>query len=423
MEQLQQAIALVEQGNVEQGMGELNRLEKTSDDQTKYDIALIYYDWGLMDKTKAIIEQLILNYPDEAELEIFMAEVLVELGDEDEAIEYLLDIDPANDSYPRALLLLADLYQAQGLEEVAEKKIKEAKRLKPNEPIITLALAEFYLSHGHVKKSIPLYESLLEVQDELSGYHIPLKLAEAYSTSGMWQESLPFYEAGLKDTTDFDALNRYGYTLFKLEKYERAIETYEKLKSLDYEYATVYLQLASAYEAIENRREALNQLEQGMKVDEFNAELFSKAGTIALKVNDEDKAEKYLRNALVLDPSSHDAVVALCALFRRQDRPEDIIELIASLKELGENQQEFEWELGFAKNKLEMYSEALKHYENAYNVLNNNLEFLEEYGEFLQEEGNLQKALAIFEEAINLQDDTAHLQERIQELTERLQSW
>jgi tetratricopeptide (TPR) repeat protein len=421
--ELQHAIALVEQGKVEEGMEALKRMEESADDQIKYDIALIYFDWGLMDKTKVIIEKLLMNYPDEAELEIFMAEVLVEMGEEDEAIEYLLDIGDENESYPRALLLLADLYQAQGLEEVAEQKLKEAKRLKPNEPIITLALAEFYLAHGQVKKSIPLYESLLQVEVDLSGYHISLKLAEAYSTSGMWQEALPYYEAGLKDYTDFDALNRYGFTLFKLEKYERAIETYEKLKALDYEYATVYLQLAAAYEAVENRAEALNQLEQGMKVDEFNAELFTKAGTIALKENEEAKAEKYLRNALVLDPSSHDAVVALCALFRRQERPEDVIELITSLKELGENNQEFDWELGFAKNKLEMYSEALKHYENAYNVLNNNLEFLEEYGQFLQEEGNLQKALAIYEEATLLQGDTSQLQERIQELNERLQSW
>ncbi|OZM57280.1 hypothetical protein CIB95_07395 [Lottiidibacillus patelloidae] len=423
MEQLQDAVALVEQGKVEEGMQKIDQIALHCDDQTKYDIALLYYDWGIMDKTKELVEQLFLNYPDEAELQIFMAEVLVELGEEDEAIDYLLEISTENESYPRALLLLADLYQAQGLEEVAEQKLKEAKRVKPNEPIITLALAEFYLSHGHVKKSIPLYESLLENKKELSSYHIPLKLAEAYSASAMWLEALPYYEEGLDDYTDFDALNRYGFTLFKLEKYERAIEIYEKLKSLDYEYATVYIQLSAAYEAVENYEQALDQLEQGMKVDEFNPELYSKAGTLALKLKDEERAEKHLRNALVLDPAEHNATEALCALFRRQERSEDIIELLSSINELGESNQMFEWELASAQNKLENFSEALKHYENAYNVLNNNLEFLEEYGQFLVEEGNLKKALDIYKEATKLPGDTTHVQERIQELTERLQAW
>jgi tetratricopeptide (TPR) repeat protein len=423
MEQLQYAVSLVEQGKVEEGMAQLEKISAGCDDQTKYDIALLYYEWGIMDKTKDLVEQLFLNYPDEAELQIFMAEVLVELGEEDEAIDYLLEIDSENESFPRALLLLADLYQAQGLEEVAEQKIKEAKRLKPNEPVITLALAEFYLSHGHVKKSIPLYESLLEFKKELSSYHVPLKLAEAYSSSGMWQEALPYYEEGLEDYTDFDALNRYGFTLFKLEKYERAIEIYEKLKSLDYEYATVYLQLSSAYEAVGNDAQALEQLIQGMKVDEFNPELFTKAGVLALKLKEEATAEDYLRNALVLDPADHNAVEALCALFRRQERPEDVIELLSSLHELGEDNQAFEWELASAQNKLENYSEALKHYEIAYNVFNNNLEFLEEFGQFLVEEGNLTKAIDIYKEATKLPVDTSHIEERIQELTERLQAW
>jgi tetratricopeptide (TPR) repeat protein len=423
MEQLQYAVSLVEQGKVEEGMAQLEKISAGCDDQTKYDIALLYYEWGIMDKTKDLVEQLFLNYPDEAELQIFMAEVLVELGEEDEAIDYLLEIDSENESFPRALLLLADLYQAQGLEEVAEQKIKEAKRLKPNEPVITLALAEFYLSHGHVKKSIPLYESLLEFKKELSSYHVPLKLAEAYSSSGMWQEALPYYEEGLEDYTDFDALNRYGFTLFKLEKYERAIEIYEKLKSLDYEYATVYLQLSSAYEAVGNDAQALEQLKQGMKVDEFNPELFTKAGVLALKLKEEATAEDYLRNALVLDPADHNAVEALCALFRRQERPEDVIELLSSLHELGEDNQAFEWELASAQNKLENYSEALKHYEIAYNVFNNNLEFLEEFGQFLVEEGNLTKAIDIYKEATKLPVDTSHIEERIQELTERLQAW
>lgn len=48
------------------------------------------------------------------------------------------------------------------------------------------------------------------------------------------------------------------------------------------------------------------------------------------------------------------------------------------------------------QKQLEMYSDALKHYESAYTSFKNHPDFLEEYGYFLLEEGKRKEAKSIY---------------------------
>ncbi len=59
------------------------------------------------------------------------------------------------------LLFQADLYDSQGLYEVCEQKLLEAEKIDPNEPIIQLALAEFYASIGRFAEAIYKFEQIL----------------------------------------------------------------------------------------------------------------------------------------------------------------------------------------------------------------------------------------------------------------------
>ncbi|WP_269757997.1 hypothetical protein [Thalassobacillus sp. C254] len=59
---------------------------------------------------------------DEGELYILAAEIAIDLDEEEDAIEWLLEIKEEDSTFLQAQLLLADLYQLQGLDEVAEDK-------------------------------------------------------------------------------------------------------------------------------------------------------------------------------------------------------------------------------------------------------------------------------------------------------------
>ena len=64
-------------------------------------------------------------------------------------------------NYPEALLLLADLFQMEGLYEVSEQKLLEAKKLLPNEGVIDFALGELYSEEGKFIEAIRCYEIVL----------------------------------------------------------------------------------------------------------------------------------------------------------------------------------------------------------------------------------------------------------------------
>ncbi len=91
-------------------------------------------------------------YPEESEFTVFLAELYIDLDKEDEAIEVLHDIPENDDLYVQSLLLVADLFQMQGFDDVAEQKLLKAKEMMPDEPVITFGLAELYSSKGEEQK-------------------------------------------------------------------------------------------------------------------------------------------------------------------------------------------------------------------------------------------------------------------------------
>ena len=81
MKDIESIVDTIEKGEIEKGLNLLEKLEKkTSDHNKKYTIAQTYYELGHLEKAKSIIEELILLYPDEGELFIFLAESLIDFG-------------------------------------------------------------------------------------------------------------------------------------------------------------------------------------------------------------------------------------------------------------------------------------------------------------------------------------------------------
>ncbi len=111
----------------------------------------------------------------------------------------LHDIPENDDLYVQSLLLVADLFQMQGFDDVAEQKLLKAKEMMPDEPVITFGLAELYSSKGKEQKAITYYESLLPEHKVMGGVVIALRLAETLSAIGNWEEAISYYEAGLEE--------------------------------------------------------------------------------------------------------------------------------------------------------------------------------------------------------------------------------
>jgi tetratricopeptide (TPR) repeat protein len=158
--------------------------------------------------------------------------------------------------------------------------------------------------------------------------------------------------------------------------------------------------LANSYEHEGLLSESLETVREGIKVDEYNKELYLYGGKIAIKSGLMQDAESLLRETLAIDPGHIEAAITLTHIFLQEERYDDVIDLISESKRYGEEDPQFEWNLARAYHQKEEYSQALNHYQLAYNSFKDQREFLHEYGYFLLEEGRKQEAKEVFEKIL-----------------------
>ncbi|TWI58870.1 Flp pilus assembly protein TadD [Halalkalibacter nanhaiisediminis] len=416
MRKIEEALEKIETGKIEEGLAQLLLIEKDADHQSKYAIAEVYHELGHVDKAKEIIDELLMLYPDEGSLYAFAAELLIDLDQEDEAIELLLEIKEGDEAFLQAQLLLADLYQMQSLDEVAEQKLLNAAKKAPNEVIISYGLGEFYLERGDYIKSIPYLKKAVHSTEKIPNVHLELQLAEAYSASGQFEDAVHYYRIGLEKYQDPHALFGYGFTAFQLEDMVIAIEQLEKLKELDPDFSSLYPLLARAYEAEGRLDDAMEALEAGLSIDEYNEQLYIQAAKLSFKRQNPDEGEHFLRKVIALNPSNIEAVQTLASYFKHNELYEELLELLNHMKEFGEEDPVFTWYEAFGLKEQDHYDEAYKLYQEVEKSFEEDHDFLEEYGYFLLEYGLRDRAKEVFTQLLVIQPERTDIQELLQNL-------
>ncbi|MBM7661262.1 tetratricopeptide (TPR) repeat protein [Bacillus mesophilus] len=416
MKTIQAALELVEYGEVEKGLDELSKLLPRATDDEKYSVAEVYYQLGFLREAKDLLNSLLEIYPTETELILMLAEVHIDLDEEEQAIILLGQVDEEEEEYPRVLLLLADLYQMQGLDEVAEQKLLKAKQLLPNNSILQFALGEFYSGRGNYKQSIPYYEEVVKVENHVGDISVHLRLAESYASTGLFEEAFTHYEKGLADKVEIDSLFGYACSAYQVENYKTAINKLLELKDMDPTYSPLYLVLAKAYEAEELITEAQEAIQEGIKVDEYNKELYVFGGKLAMKLGNYEQAKILLVKARELDHESIEAAFLLTRIYINEGDFEKVVPIVEAAIESGDEDPQMIWDIAIAKKELEEYSDALKHYRAAYTFFKDQPDFLEEYGRFLLEEGLRQEALVQFKHLLSIDQARIDIEELVLQL-------
>ncbi|MFZ7943042.1 MULTISPECIES: tetratricopeptide repeat protein [Bacillaceae] len=405
MDRVNKIIYMLENGQHNEALNEYNVVLKNGSHEEKFLLGEELYQFGFLDEAKTLVENLLAIYPEEGELLVLLGEILVEAGEEEEAILVLEKISKQDVYFGQSLLLLADLYQVQGLYEVCERKLLKAKELLPDEVIIDFALGELYSEKGEVIKAMNAFEIVLREENEIAGVNIHGRMADLLSASGAFEEALAYYDKALDEKLEINTLFGYAFTALQAGYNRTAIEKFNELKELDPEYHSLYLHLAKAYEREEELENSLQAIKEGIKQDEFNKELFFYGGKMALKLGKVDEAEQNFREALALDPGFIEAALTLNKLLFQHERFGDVIELISQLDILEEEEPQILWDTAHAYQKLEEFSYALDKYENAYTFFKNNETFLLDYGYFLIEEGKNDRAAEIFKQLL-IEDPT-----------------
>lgn len=399
---LEQIIQALEAGDLQALQTLIDRFLVDAEPAKQYEMAEMFMQFGYLEEADRILENLQFIFPEEAQIKIDRATVLMELMKEDEALDLLLDVKETDAEYPQALVVLADYYQMQGLYEVAEKHIEMALELLPHEPLLQFAKAELLFETGRFTESVRLYEELYENKIEIPNVSIPVRLAEVYRAGAAYEDALHFYMLALEDEVTPDLLFGSAYAAFQVEKYETAIQQLEDLTELDPDYFSAYLLLAQSYSMLEDHKRALLAIEQGIARDEYDKSLFLFAGKMALKLGDTEKAKKYLQEAIALDPEYMEATLVLTSIYRQEEDYAAIIDLYESLHK---EAIDFSGLLPFvaeAYDQEELFDKANEAYAIAYEEYKEDEEFLEKYCYFLIEDGKQDKAKIVAQQLVVL---------------------
>ncbi|WP_163537651.1 tetratricopeptide repeat protein [Gracilibacillus sp. YIM 98692] len=411
---IEDAIQMIQSGEVEKGLHILNDLAKESNTQEKLEIAHIYIELGVQDEAKRLLEEILSIEPGNDDAKVLLADILIDDHEDEQAITVLNEINEASEIYLQALLQLADLYQAQGLFEVAEEKLLQAKNKEPEEKIIDFALGELLFSIGEYQKATIYYEKVLQEAEEFGGVNIRARLAECYAINGAFEAAFEHFQS--LETDDPETLFRYGFMAFKSERFEIAIQVWESLIEKELEYPSVYLYLAKAYYEEGLIQEAYETAQAGVEMDPYNKEMWLEAGKISLKYGNHERAFEYTEQALTLDTEYQEALLFLVEAYKQHEAYDRIIQVLTEKVELESLDGIFYWELAKAYNEEELFKKALNAYQSAYNKMRADADFLKDYAYFLIEEGRTDKAIDIFQSYLKLEPSDFEVQAFLERL-------
>ncbi|HFI0147244.1 TPA: hypothetical protein ACGO16_000046 [Streptococcus suis] len=378
------------------------------DSETLLSLAAYLESIGFFPQAAQIYDQLKATYP---EVVLNLAQIAFEDGMVEEAFAYLEEISEDSPAYVEALLVKADLYQAEGLSDVAREKLLEASHLS-DEPIILFGLAELDMELELFNEAISYYAQLdnREIY-ELTGVSTYQRIGIAYASLGKFEAAIEFLEKAVELEYDDQTVFELAALLFEREEYQKANLYFKQLDTINpdfegYEYA--YAQSLHAEHKIE---EALVMTQKGLAKNDFDANLLLQASQYAYELHDEVAAENYLLQAKEVADDSNELALRLSNLYLEQERFEEVVALF---NEEVDNVLA-RWNVAKAYQALERDDEAIELYDELAGELAENPEFLADYVAVLRQLGRLDEAKEQASRYIQLVPDDLAMQEFLNE--------
>lgn len=380
------------------------------DDDMLYSLAEELYSLGFLNQARRIYEKLLERYPEEDDIRVDLADVLLEDDQNDKALTLLNQVKSDSPAYVRALMVAADLYQTQELFEVSEQKLLEARQLEPEEPAIEFALAELYFTMREFRKAIALYLDLIKQGiTQLSAVNLVERLGVAYANAGRFEQAIGYLKQIHPGDMTPDVKFETGFTYLQLKDYKPAIDLLTELKESDPHYTSLYPYLGQALVAENQLEDALKVLQEGLGVDQYNEKLWAYAADIAARLEDEDLTESYLKKGNELDADDLDIVIKLSNLYVKQGRWQDVIDFLTGYVKEDNTDPQIYWNLAVAYVQTEQLDLAQRYYQAALPYFMDQADFLKPAVYFFREMGNRETAMKLLRAYVKVVPDDAEM--------------
>ena len=359
---------------------------------------------GFFPQAKQIYENLAPHYP---ESYISLAQIASEDGQVEEAFAYLEEITSDSDWYVTALLVKADLYQMEGLPDVAREKLAEAKQLS-DEPLVTFGLAEIDFELGNFNQAIKEYASLdNRLIYEQTGVSTYQRIGVSYASLGKFEVAIEFLEKALEIEYDDAVAFELATILYDQKEYQKANLYFKQIDTISPEFESYEYGYALSLHAEHQTEEALRLTQQGLSKNPFDTRLLLLASQLSYELHDEQKAEDYLLKAKDKAEDLEEIALRLSNLYLEQERFDEVLKF----EEQDIDNVLTKWNIARAYQALEQTTAALERYRLLLSDLKENPEFLEQYIYLLREMGEFEEAKHQAEYYLHLVPDDVGMQE------------
>ena len=404
MNNSEKMLMAIEAQDLEQAADWFEKALLEDSDSVLLDLAEYLERIGFYHQAKRIFNKLAPDFP---QVNLNLATIASEDGELEEAFGYLEKIDSTDSWYVNALLIKADLYQMEGLPDVAREKLVEASRLS-DDPIITFGLAEVDFELGHFTQAIKEYASL-DNRDiyEQTGISTYQRIGVSYASLGKFEAAIEFLQKAIELEYDESTVFELAVLLYDREEYQKANIYFKQLDTLSPDYEGYEYIYAMSLHADHQVDAALLMAQQGLAKNPFDSQLALLASQVSYELHDSKKAEVYLLDAWDKADDLEEIALRLTNLYLEQERYDDILAL---------GDQEWDnvltrWNIARSYHALEEADKARELYDNLYKDLQSNPEFLEEYIFLLREDGAFKLAKQVAKVYLSLVPDDTTMQD------------
>ena len=374
-----------------------------------YELATYLEGIGFYPQAKEIYLKIIEDFP---EVHLNLAAIASEDGQIEEAFAYLEEIQADSDWYVSALALKADLYQMEGLTDVAREKLLEALTYS-EDPLLILGLAELDSELENYQEAIQGYAQLdnrtIYEQTGISTYQ---RIGFAYAQLGKFETATEFLEKALEleydDLTAFELASLY----FDQEEYQKAVLYFKQLDTISPDFEGYEYGYSQALHKEHQVQEALRIAKQGLEKNPFETRLLLAASQFSYELHDASGAENYLLTAKEDAEDTEEILLRLATIYLEQERYEDILALQS---EEPENLLT-KWMIARSYQEMDDLDTAYEHYQGLAGDLKDNPEFLEYYIYLLRELGYFEEAKVNAQAYLKLVPDDVQMQELYERL-------
>ena len=375
-----------------------------------YELATYLEGIGFYPQAKEIYLKIVEDFP---EVHLNLAAIASEDGQIEEAFTYLEEIKSDSDWYVSALVLKADLYQMEGLTDVAREKLLEALTYS-EDPLLILGLAELDSELENYQEAIQGYAQLdnrlIYEQTGISTYQ---RIGFAYAQLGKFETATEFLEKALEleydDLTAFELASLY----FDREEYQKAVLYFKQIDTISPDFEGYEYGYSQALHKEHQVQEALRIAKQGLEKNPFETRLLLAASQFSYELHDASGAENYLLTAKEDAEDTEEILLRLATIYLEQERYENILDLQS---EEPENLLT-KWMIARSYQEMDDLDTAYELYQELAGDLKDNPEFLEHYIYLLRELGYFEEAKVSAQAYLKLVPDDVQMQE----LYERLQ--